>query len=114
MSDIIVPEQQLPRRSRGVATWLVLSQLVLLFSLLPWFFLAASAAGELEAGRDVEAWAVAGPVFAYPLLLLLSLVIAWRAWSRRRSVAAVVWSLLPLLVAVPLITYILGMPMPSR
>ncbi|HEU0015409.1 MAG TPA: hypothetical protein VFQ45_17095 [Longimicrobium sp.] len=107
MSDVFVPEQ-VPRRSRGVAGWLLLAQLVPLLSLLPWAFLAMEAAESVQAGSDPawEAWVVAAPVYAYPLLVLLAMVLAWRAWSRRRNAAAVAWSILPLLVAVPLIAYV--------
>jgi hypothetical protein len=81
-----------PKRRTGLLTWLILSQLLALGSLLIWLVMAGLSVMAFDAGESPEAWAFVLTVWAYPLFPLVMAIGAWIAFARRKNRLAAVLS----------------------
>src|SRR5687767_5935337 len=105
-----------PARSRGALAWMLFTQLLYLFSLIPWFVLAGLSLLAFDSAGSSEHWvpyAFVGAIGAYPLILLLCVVFAWARWRRGRTRAALVWGTVPLLLAGPVLVYMFWAAAPA-
>lgn len=91
------------RRPKGPLAWLLVSQALTVLSLLPWVLVFALSV--LGGGGAAWAMPVLALIWAYPLLVLLCMVMAWRAYRRGNGARAMILTTLPLVLAVPLAAY---------
>ena len=105
--EIAVVQRTGPRR-RALA-WLVVTQLVALVSLVPWFVVAGfwwMGLGGGSGPQPAGVWAAAAALWAYPLVPLVFGVLAWRAFRRQRYGRAMALTTIPLLFALALLAYV--------
>lgn len=95
-----------PKRPWGAIVWLIISQLIGLLSLLPWFVIAGLSLMAFDSGGTAQAWAFAGAIWCYPVLPIGSAIVAWILFAVKKKRAALIVTSLPLLVAVPLVIYL--------
>lgn len=98
-----------PRRRRSVLLWLILTQLVVLVSLVPWIILAGFTFVALDTGaRDtLGVWAMRIALWAYPLLPVACSALAWKAYRLGGTRRAVTLASVALVAAALLIAYVL-------
>lgn len=92
-----------PSPARGVRTWLIVSQVLYLLSLLPWLGMSGLAFMAFDAPGSTEMWGpwiFAGTIWAYPLLPLVCSIAAWIAYRRGRTRGAAVLTSVPMLLVV--------------
>ncbi|MBB4639318.1 hypothetical protein [Longimicrobium terrae] len=91
------------RRSTGALVYLIATQLISLASLLPWIVVASF----LEGAQSEPLWIklIMAAVIAYPLLPIGCAVMAWIAWRRGRTRAAVLWTTAPLAIVIPILLF---------
>jgi hypothetical protein len=89
-----------------VLAWLIFTQLVALLSLLPWVVLAGLAVMAFDSGVSWQALLFVGVIWGYPLVPIASAIIAWIAYFRGSSTTALISTSVPLLIALPLIIYL--------
>lgn len=93
------------RRSTGALAYLIATQVVSVASLLPWVVVTSF----LEGTQGELLWIklVLAAVIAYPLLPIGCAVMAWIAWRRGHTRAAVLWTTAPLVIVIPLLLFTL-------
>ncbi len=74
-----------PRTRTGLVIWMVISQLLMLGSLVIWLLVAGLSVMAFDAGVTAEAWTVVILVWSYPILPLGLVIAAWIAFARRRN-----------------------------
>ena len=92
-------ENTIPGRSRGALAWLIISQLIGLLTLIPWVAFAGLSFMAFDSGESLQAWMFVGVIWSWPLVPLVSGIIAWILYARRKTRAAVIVTSLPFLVA---------------
>jgi hypothetical protein len=73
---------------RRVILWLVISQLLALASLVPWFLVATISLMAFDSGVSTQAIVLVSVIYSYPLVVLVFAIIAWlsyRAKNDRRA-----------------------------
>ena len=97
-------------RSRGVRIYLIVATILFGLSLLPAAMAVLMSPMAFDAGASREAWTMAIIIWAYPVLVILGLLLAWILYAARSYRAAIAASLLPLLdVAAVVVMLILEM-----
>ncbi len=94
------------RHPWGVIAWLLISQVIGLLSLVPWLVLAGLSLMAFDSGVSTEAELFVGAVWCYPVLPIGAAIVAWILFALKKGRAALVITSLPLLLAVPLVGYI--------
>jgi len=89
MVAISVPTK--PRRT-GLMIWMVISQVLMLGSLLIWLLAAGFSVMAFDSGVSAEAWTFVIIVWSYPILPIGLIIAAWIAYAKRKNVLAVVLS----------------------
>jgi len=87
-------------------TWMIIAQLLTLGSLFLWLLVAGMSFMAFDGGATAEAWTLVGLVWLYPLWPLITSVGAWFAYARRRTIRAVVLSVLSFLPPILLFLFI--------
>lgn len=90
-------------RSRGVRIYLIVATIFLVLSLLPAAMAVLVSPMAFDAGPSRQVWSLAIIVWAYPVLVILGLVVAWILYAARAYRTSVAFSLLPLLDVVALV-----------
>jgi hypothetical protein len=81
-------------------TWLIISQLLAALSLLPWFLMAMFTPMAFDSGAPSGGLAVmVGLIWAYPLIMIAAVVLAWWSYRRQRTALAMLSTSAPLLLA---------------
>jgi hypothetical protein len=93
-----------PKRRIGLAIWMILSQLLMLGSLLIWLLMAGLSVMAFDSGSTPEAWTFVLLVWAYPIIPLILVIAAWIAFAKRKNTLAAVLS--GLSFAPPVLFYI--------
>ena len=91
----------MPSKSSPVRTWLIVSQVIYVLSLLPWIAMSALAVMAFDAPgseRQVGPWIFAGSIWAYPILPLVSAIVAWVLYARGRTRGAAIATAVPIIV----------------
>jgi len=88
----MVESAAIPRRRTGLFIWMIVSQLLMVASLLIWLLAAGLAVMAFDSGVTDEAWTFVIAVWSYPIIPLVLVVSAWIAYARRRNVLAAVLS----------------------
>jgi hypothetical protein len=94
------PTQTAPppaRRSRGVLIYLIIATVVFGLSLLPAAMAVIMSPMAFDAGESRQVWTLVLLLWAYPVLVILSLLAAWILFAVRAHRTAIAVSLLPLL-----------------
>lgn len=74
-----------PRPRTGLVIWMVVSQLLMLGSLVIWLLVAGLSVMAFDSGVTAEAWTVVIAVWSYPIIPLILVIAAWIAFARRRN-----------------------------
>ena len=82
----------------GPLVWMILTQLLGLLSLIPWFFAAVASVMSYDKGVTFAANLLAAAVWSYPLLPVGCSILAWILYALKRRRAAVVVTTLPVLL----------------
>ena len=88
MSEQIVEQ---PRRT-GLVIWMIVSQLLMLASLLIWLLVAGLSVMAFDSGVSAEAWTFVIVVWSYPIIPIVLVIAAWIAFARRRNKLAAILS----------------------
>ena len=86
-----------PARRRGVLIFLIVATIVFGLSLLPAAMAVLMSPMAFDAGPSREAWTMAIIIWAYPVLVILGLLLAWILYASRSYRTAILCCLLPLL-----------------
>ncbi len=95
--NLAQPTPVAPRRSRGVMIFLIVATVLFGLSLLPAAMAVMMSPMAFDAGESREAWTFVLSVWAYPVLVILGLLMAWIFYTARAYRTAIAFSLLPLL-----------------
>jgi hypothetical protein len=93
-----------PKRRIGLVIWMILSQLLMLGSLLIWLLMAGLSVMAFDSGSTPEAWTFVLLVWAYPIIPIILVIAAWIAFAKRKNTLAAVLS--GLSFAPPVLFYI--------
>jgi hypothetical protein len=92
-----------PKRT-GLVIWMIVSQLLMLGSLLIWLLMAGLSVMAFDSGVSTEAWTFVIAVWSYPVIPLVLVIAAWIAFAKRRNTLAALLS--GLSFAPPVLFYI--------
>ncbi len=93
-----------PAPRTGLVIWMIVSQVLMLGSLLIWLLVAGLSVMAFDSGSSPEAWTFVILVWSYPIIPLILVIAAWIAFARRKNRAAAVLS--GLSFAPPVLFYI--------
>ena len=91
-----------PRRPWPLLAWMIITQLLMLFSLAPWAAMAGLSFMAFDSGNTTGATIFVSAIFSYPVIVLISIVLAWIAYRRSKPRAAAIWSIIPM---TPIVLY---------
>ena len=104
---IAQPAQPVPEKRRGTTRVLLIVATVLYgLSLLPAAVMVLMSPMMFDAGESPEAWTMFGFVVGYPVIVLLTLVVAWVLFAKKKYRAALIVSLLPILEVVAAVIFV--------
>ena len=89
---------------RGLLIWMIVSQLLMLGSLVIWLLMAGLSVMAFDSGVTPEAWTFVIAVWSYPIFPLVMVVGAWIAYARHKNRLAAILS--GLSFAPPILFYI--------
>ena len=81
-----------PQPRTGLVIWMIVSQLLMLGSLLIWLVMAGLSVMAFDSGVTAEAWTFVILVWSYPIIPLILVIAAWIAFAKRRNTLAAVLS----------------------
>ena len=80
-----------PKRT-GLVIWMIVSQLLMLGSLVFWLLMAGLSVMAFDSGVTTEAWTFVFLVWAYPIVPLILVIAAWIAFAKRKNTLAAILS----------------------
>ena len=83
MENAHQPTEDKPRR--GLLVWMIVSQILALLSLVIWLMMAGLSVMAFDSGVSVEAWTFVIMVWSYPIIPIVLIIFAWRAYAKRRN-----------------------------
>jgi hypothetical protein len=81
-----------PKPRWGLLIWMIVSQVLMVASLLIWLLVAGLSVMAFDSGVTAEAWTIVIVVWSYPIVPLGLVIAAWIAYARRRNAWAAVLS----------------------
>ncbi|MFN8497696.1 MAG: hypothetical protein U0641_07550 [Anaerolineae bacterium] len=87
--------------------WLIVSQILTLGSLLPWFAVAGLSFTAFNAGFSWGALLLVALVWSYPVFILVCIALAWWCYYQSYPNASLISTSVPLLIAVPLLGFLM-------
>ena len=87
--------------------WLIVSQFLALGSLLPWFVVAGLSFMAFDSGFSWAAMLLVAAVWFYPAFVLICIALAWLLYRQSYHTSSLISTSLPLLIAVPLLGFLL-------
>lgn len=87
--------------------WLGLSQLFYLVLLIPWLFISMMSVMAFDSGVSAQAVLFVGVIWSYPVWPLIFSILAWAAYARGSDKMAVLWTSVPLVIVVLVVTTLL-------
>jgi hypothetical protein len=81
-----------PKRRTGLLIWMIVSQLLMVGSLVFWFFGALFSIMAFDSGNTPEAWRFVILVWSYPIIPLILVIAAWIAFWKRKNILAAILS----------------------
>ena len=76
----------------GLVIWMIVSQILALFSLVIWLLVAGLSVMAFDSGVSVEAWTFVIVVWSYPIIPLVLVIGSWIAFARRKNRLAAILS----------------------
>jgi hypothetical protein len=95
-------DTQKPRK--GLLIWMIVSQLLMLGSLVIWLLVAGLSVMAFDSGVTQEAWNFVIAVWLYPIFPIVMVIAAWIAYARHKNKLAAILS--GLSFAPPFLLYI--------
>lgn len=92
-----------PKRT-GLVIWMIVSQALMLLSLVIWLLVAGLSVMAFDSGVSAEAWTIVIVVWSYPIIPIGLVIGSWIAFARRRNKLAAVLS--GLSFAPPILLYL--------
>jgi hypothetical protein len=92
-----------------VLLWLILSQLLYLLLLLPWFIISGMSLLAFDAGVNAYNLTFVIVIWSYPLWPLLFSIRAWVAYARKNYKMSLVWTTVPLALILLVVVLIWGL-----
>jgi hypothetical protein len=89
---MIEPTIQPKKRRTGMIIWMIISQLLMLGTLVIWLVIAGLSVMAFDSGNTAEAWTIVILVWSYPILPIALIIGAWIAYAKRKNILAVVLS----------------------
>lgn len=86
--------------------WLIVSTLLYILSLIPWFYIVMFSPMAFDAGYTTSAIVFIYVLLAYPLFLIVCVVLAWIFYKFSKDMAAWVMTILPLVAVLTCIVYV--------
>lgn len=93
-----------PKPRKALLIWMIVSQLLMLGSLVIWLLVAGLSVMAFDSGVTQEAWNFVIAVWLYPLFPIIMVIAAWIAYARRKNKLAAILS--GLSFAPPILLYI--------
>jgi len=81
-----------PQRRTGLLIWMIVSQLLMVGSLVFWLLGAAFSIMAFDEGNSPEAWRFVILVWSYPIIPLILVIAAWIAFAKRKNILAAILS----------------------
>ncbi len=100
----MITSLEVPKSRTGLLIWMIVSQLLMVASLLFWLIVAGLSVMAFDSGATPEAWTIVIAVWSYPIIPLIMVIAAWIAYARRKNVLAAILS--GLSFAPPVLLYI--------
>ena len=72
----------------GLLIWMIVSQILMLLSLVIWLTVAGLSVMAFDSGVSAEAWTFVIVVWSYPILPIALVIASWIAYRRRRNTIA--------------------------
>lgn len=97
-----------PASRRPILTWLIISQLLALVSLVFWLLIAGLSVMAFDSGVTAEAWTIVITVWSYPIWPIVFTIAAWIAYARKKDRLAgflTTFTFLPMLVLFLIIAF---------
>lgn len=85
-------ESKTPIKRTGLLIWMIVSQLLMLGSLLIWALMAGLSVMAFDSGESREAWTFVIAIWSYPLIPLILVIGAWIAFAGRKNKLAAILS----------------------
>src|SRR5512141_315361 len=92
-----------PKRT-GLVIWMIVSQALMLLSLVIWLLVAGLSVMAFDSGVSAEAWTIVIVVWSYPIIPIVLVIAAWIAFARRKNKLAAILS--GLSFAPPILLYL--------
>jgi hypothetical protein len=86
-------------------TWLIITQILAVLSLLPWLVMAGLSLLAFDTGYELSAVLFVGVIWLYPLLPLGCAIRAWWLYRQGRLRGAIITTSIPLVLVLPLVLY---------
>ena len=83
-------EQPNPRK--GLLIWMIVSQVLMVLSLVIWLLVAGLSVMAFDSGVSAEAWTFVILVWSYPIIPIVLVIASWIAYRRQRNTLAAVLS----------------------
>lgn len=83
-------------------TYFVISDVIYALFLIIWFFMTVMSLVIYSIPADTRLMIIFYTILAYPVALVISAVMSWVLFRRRRMVGAHIWNLVPLLWLLPM------------
>ena len=87
--------------------WLIVSQILTLSSLLPWFAVVGLSFGAFDAGVSFASLLLVALIWSYPVFILVCIATAWWCYYQSYQNASLISTPVPLLIAVPLLGFLM-------
>lgn len=100
-----------PRNSKRLLVTLVISDVVYVVSLFFWLMIAMFSPMLFDDPAAVDSWQpwlLFGGVMVYPLLVLVSAILSWVFFAKRKGKAAMIWNYVPCLWLVPVLIFFIN------
>jgi hypothetical protein len=86
--------------------WLIVSTLLYVLSLIPWFYILIFSPMAFDAGYTMAAMVFIYLLLAYPVFLIVCVVLAWIFYKFSKDIAAWIMASLPLIVILASMVYV--------
>jgi hypothetical protein len=84
--------EQTSKPRKGLLTWLIVSQVLAVASLLLWLVVAGLSVMAFDSGETPQAWAFVITVWSYPIFPIVMAIGAWIAYTRRKNILSAILS----------------------
>ncbi|MEK6916403.1 MAG: hypothetical protein AABW92_01545 [Nanoarchaeota archaeon] len=94
-------------KNTGAKIWLIISQIFILLTLLPWLAMFGLSFMAFDAGISFTGILFVLTIGSYPILCILLSIFAWKAYNRQNIQKAVILGSIPIVLAMIFLILIL-------